>query len=404
MINYQSLIPQPTRLQQDFVFPIPTTKARGSLKRNRGEAGKTSLQYATDQSISSRANATRRSAITHPPPQKRQKPTSSRGSNSSLKNINLDCLFIIISFMSPAQLLEMRSKIALCYRFLRDHTMLWKYSRHYHYGLDMPDPPSGLTEFQFAQLRHGRGCMSCGAPNTRKTYWAFLRRMCHLCLTSKVIKHHEAVSLLKGTNGQDLSFLCDSLHTGILDSWGNFIGVGLASKHARKTVYLRSDVLGIFTDYNTEYRKSVFDADKTPSWTAKWLAAKIKKVEERRTFAIKIEQWEKTQLLCKTSENSGRKSRRKHFYKEKASQLTPPINAEELEACPSYRRAITIPKEPNDISWGQLRAKIIRETMTNAANTSMQENYSCVPLEYQCWVYGCLQAAELPMSDTSKRL
>jgi hypothetical protein len=365
---------------------MPSTNLNGSLKRKRGEAGKTDFPHATEQTVPSGIIATGMSTMIYQRPQKRRKPNGSQSGKVVSHNINLDCLFVILSFLYPAQLLEMRSKIALYFQILRDYPMLWKYSRHYHYGPDMPEPPSGVTEFQFAHLRHGRGCMSCGAPNTRKTYWAFLRRICQLCLTSKIIRHCEAVALLKGIDDHDLSFLCDGLHTGILDSWGNFIGVGLASKHPRKTVYLRSDVLDVLAEYNREYRKRDLNFNKTPSWTAEWLAAKTEKVEERRVFAIKMEKWERIQRLCKISDYSGRKSRRRDFYREMASQLTPPINVEELEACPSYRRAVSIPKEPSNTSWSQLKPKIIKEAAVNV-ETATEKLLSGAPRASMLGIY-----------------
>jgi hypothetical protein len=33
----------------------------------------------------------------------------------------------------------------------------------------------------------------------------------------------------------------------------------------------------------------------------------------------------------------------------------------EMEACPSYRRAVAIPKEPNNTSWQQLKPKLEKE-------------------------------------------
>jgi hypothetical protein len=363
---------------------VPLAKVGGSLKRKRGEEGKKDFQQATNQTVPSGNHATTLPITTLARPLinqqwQQRKPTKLRRGKILSKNIDLDVWFIILSFADPAQLLEMRDKIASCYRFLRDNPMLWKHSRDFYYGTDLPDPPSGVTEFQFAHLRHGHGCMSCGAPNTRKTYWAFLRRMCKPCLISQVVKDYEATIPFNITNAEDLILLRSALPSGIFDSWGNFVGVGPASTHALKTIYLRSDAQKLAAEYHQECQKRALDSNETPNWITEWVAAKVKKVEERQVFAKKMEQWEEMQRSSKTSDYSGRKSRRKVYYKEKASQLTPPISVTELEACPSYKRAIIIPKEPNKTSWDQLKPKIVKEAAENAAKMASDELRSCAP-------------------------
>jgi len=360
---------------------VPLAKVEGSLKRKRGDDGKRDSEQATSLAISSASSATTPHATAPARPLLNQqwqqrKPTRLRRGKVLSKGVDLDCWFIILSYSDPAQLLEMRSKIASCYRFLRDNPMLWKHSRVYYYGADMPDPPPGLSEFQFAHLRHGHGCMDCGAPNTRKTFWAFLRRMCKDCLTNQVIKEYEAMALLKGLNGEDITFIRSALPSGIFDSWGNFVGVGPASTHALKTIYLRSDVNKIVAEYNKEAQQHASDAstEQPPTWLTAWIAAKAKKVEERQVFAKKMEQWEEMQRTARTSDYSAKKSRRKLFFKEKASQLLPPIGIKELEACPSYKRAITIPKDPNNTSWDLLKPKIVKEAAENAAKRTADDS------------------------------
>lgn len=290
--------------------------------------------------------------------QQLHKPTKFRRGRTLSKGVDLDCWFTILSFSNPAQLLEMRSKIASCYRFLRDNPMLWKHSRNYYYGGSLPDPPSELTEFQYAHLRHGHGCMSCNTPSTRKTYWAFLRRWCKTCLQSKTIKEHDAMALFKGANGEDLTIYQKCLPSGIFDSWGNFVGVGPATTHSLKTVFLLSDVQKLVADYIRESR------DNPASWHAEartWASNLAKVVEERRDFARKMELWEDSTRQSKSFEYHEKKQARKLYFEDKAAQLTPLITIREMECCPSYRRAIAIPKDPNMTSWLQLKPKLEKE-------------------------------------------
>ncbi|KAF2266644.1 hypothetical protein CC78DRAFT_566714 [Lojkania enalia] len=286
------------------------------------------------------------------------KPTRLRRGKPLSKGIDLDSWFTILRFSDPAQLLEMRTKIASCYRFLRDNPTLWKHSRNYYYGETLPDPPSELTEFQYAHLRHGHGCMSCGTTATRKTYWAFLRRWCKNCLQAKVIREPEARALLKGSNGEDISFIQKCLPAGIFDSWGNFVGVGPAHTHSLKTVYLLSDVENLVAEFIRESRENYV------SWHAEmrtWISNKSKTVEERREFARKMELWEDMTRTTKSYNYQEKKDARKLYYIEKAGKLDPPINAKLVEHCPSFKRAIAIPKEPSMNSWLQLKPKLEKE-------------------------------------------
>jgi hypothetical protein len=342
-------------------------RSEGSLKRKRSAEDGDSEDVSTAAMFSAidAATTTTTRATTPSLSQMWQqtKPTRLRKAKPKSKGVDLDCWFTILSFSDPAQLLEMRQKIVSCYRFLRDNPMLWKHSRNYYYGSDMPDPPNELTEFQYAHLRHGHGCMSCHAPNTRKTYWAFLRRWCKTCLQSKTVKEHDAMVLLRDANGEDISYLHKCLPSGIFDSWGNFVGVGPATTHSLKTVYLLSDVQRFVAEY---INLKALNEDPA-AWLDEvraWHAPKVETVLERKAFAHRMEGWEETTRSERTYDYQARKAARKVFFEKQAAQLTPPITVREMECCPSYRRAIAIPKEPNNTSWLQLKPKLEKEAAT----------------------------------------
>ncbi|PSN68723.1 hypothetical protein BS50DRAFT_323334 [Corynespora cassiicola Philippines] len=349
---------------------VPLTRVHGSTqldkKRKREEEDSKNGESATNHADGSAVVSA--AGTSSAPPMKQRpfpslrpqlpKPTRFRRGKTLSKGVDLDCWFLILSFSDPAQLLEMRSKIASCYRFLRDNPMLWKHSRSYYYGGDLPDPPSELNEFQYAHLRHGHGCMSCGTPSTRKTYWAFLRRWCKACLHSKTVKEQDALALFKDANGDDISFIQKCIPAGTFDSWGNFVGVGPASTHSLKTVYLLSDVQRVVADYIRDSRENYV------SWHAEmrtWINDRVAVVDERREFARKMELWEDMTRTSKTYDYQEKKQARKTYFIEKASQLTPPISQNDMERCPSYRRAVAIPKDPNMTSWLQLKPKLQKE-------------------------------------------
>ena len=65
-----------------------------------------------------------------------------------------------------------------------EHT--WKLARLRSFGPDIPDPPLGMTELQYAELLTGFGCQGCDDQKARRTYWAFERRWCEVCLVENV--------------------------------------------------------------------------------------------------------------------------------------------------------------------------------------------------------------------------
>lgn len=344
---------------------VALTNVDGVPKRKRGEDGKDVFEPSPKRATppvahtaNLQASAQDRPLLIQRWPQR--KPTRLRKGKTLSKGVDLDCWFTILRFSDPAQLLEMRTKIASCYRFLSNNPKLWEHSRKYYYGLDMPDPPSQLTEFQYAHLRHGHGCMSCGAMQTRKTYWAFLRRWCKSCFQSKTLKEHDAFVLLKDAEGRDISHIYKCLPSGIIDSWGNFVGVGPATTHSLKTIYSLPDVQNLIAEYIAE-SKNHTEPEDLHSWYASWVTEKVKAIEERKVFAKKMELWEETTRTSKTSDYQAKKAARKAFFQVQASKLTPPISLRTMEVCPSFRRAVAIPKDPNMTSWNQLRPKLEKE-------------------------------------------
>lgn len=202
--------------------------------------------------------------------------------------------------------------------------------------------------------------MSCGTSQTRKCYWAFLRRWCKVCFQSKTLKEHDALALLKDAEGRDLSHIYKCLPSGIIDSWGNFVGVGPAATHSLKTIYSSIDVQNLIAEYLAESKKYT-DSEEFHKWYASWVSEKVKVVEERKAFAKKMELWEETTRSSKTFDYQAKKAARKAFFEKQALKLSPPIPLRVMEACPCYRRAIAIPKEPNMTSWNQLRPKLEKE-------------------------------------------
>lgn len=70
---------------------------------------------------------------------------------------------------------------------------VWKGSLREEFGPLLPDPPQGLSYMQYANLLTRHGCQGCnetkheGRGKARRTYWAFQRRYCEICLAEKII-------------------------------------------------------------------------------------------------------------------------------------------------------------------------------------------------------------------------
>ncbi|KAL5415612.1 hypothetical protein PMIN03_002573 [Paraphaeosphaeria minitans] len=329
---------------------------------------------STESSVAAMSTASNSTASAERPPAVRKSqpaPTKFRRGTVLKKQVDLDSWFTILRFSDPAQLLEMRTRIASCYRFLRDNPMLWKHSRDHFYHDTLPDPPSELSEFQYAHLRHGRGCMSCRTKSTRKTYWAFLRRWCKNCLHSKIIKEHDAVGMLKEASEEHMLDLLKCLPVAIYDSWDNYIGVGPGNTHPQKNVYILRDVEMLLAHYAREREEN------PATWHAEcrvWTSQKEKVMQERHDFARKMELWEDHARQSKSSDFQEKKTARKKYFQEKAAELTSPISEKELQLCPSYRRAVVIPKIPNMLSWSQLKPKVEKEAADARARCMTPES------------------------------
>lgn len=104
--------------------------------------------------------------------------------------VNVDVWENILSFCAPDFLLKARTISSTFWSVLKDDSPIWEISRVKHFGSDMPAPPSGLSEPQYADLLTGTGCQTrgCTSKKARKTYWAFQRRLCLDCFRQAFVQ------------------------------------------------------------------------------------------------------------------------------------------------------------------------------------------------------------------------
>ena len=104
--------------------------------------------------------------------------------------VNVDIWENILLHCSPDFLLKARTFSPTFRSVLKDDSHIWKRARINHFGPDMPDPPAGLSEPQYADLLTRTGCHTrgCESKKTRKTYWVFQKRLCIDCFRKSIIQ------------------------------------------------------------------------------------------------------------------------------------------------------------------------------------------------------------------------
>ena len=100
-----------------------------------------------------------------------------------LTPISVNIWSIVLAY-SPLDVLIKARGLSSSFRGILSYETLWKEARVHQFGLELPGPPAGLTEAQYADLLTGKGCQGrgCADKTARRTCWAFLRRWCHACL------------------------------------------------------------------------------------------------------------------------------------------------------------------------------------------------------------------------------
>ena len=92
----------------------------------------------------------------------------------------------IFGFCSPSFLLKVCT-IPYFDEVLSRNEVTWELARQRYFDPDMPGPPPGLSEADYARLLAGTGCQECGETKTRRTYWAYQRRWCEACHSENIV-------------------------------------------------------------------------------------------------------------------------------------------------------------------------------------------------------------------------
>ncbi len=163
-----------------FTFDIETVVSYGIGKRKAEDP------LDSDTLPKKNRGGRPRGVVSTPPP--RKAPTKLRVDRPVQARIPMDIWQNVLSFCNLDFLLKLRTTCPSFYQACRSE-LVWKRVRHRQFGLEHPDPPAGITELQYADLLTGVGCQTHGCEGkARRTYWAFRRRWCEICVIRKTIR------------------------------------------------------------------------------------------------------------------------------------------------------------------------------------------------------------------------
>ena len=114
-------------------------------------------------------------------------PTRLRKGRAVASKVPMDVWELILSHC-PGKFLAKARRINKSFHRALSYESVWKRNRLQVHGPDLPDPFPGMREDEYANLLEGLGCMECGNPKTRKTYWPWQKRWCADCLQKNTVK------------------------------------------------------------------------------------------------------------------------------------------------------------------------------------------------------------------------
>ncbi|KAG8533208.1 uncharacterized protein KY384_001991 [Bacidia gigantensis] len=304
----------------------------------------------------------------------RNGPTRLRKDKPVRTGLVTDVWEIILDFCPLEKLLKLRG-LSPTFHSVLSGDKVWRASRLNQFGSDHPPPPNGLAEWQYANLLIGTGChgAGCKEKNTRRTYWAFQRRWCEKCCHNNIKKVDHVFA--KGTwaiayieqercakeqlKMYERASKC--IPHAMFDSWNHYQWAGhheipppWASTYGAQTpVYSKYDIEK-FNDRLENFLIADPKGDEIDQWFKKEEQINAEFMKQLQT----VETWMEMDKIKREKGRVERREERIMFYQKKAMNLLPPLEANVLELCPSYDRAIQISKAPSQKSWTILLEKL----------------------------------------------
>ncbi|KAI9884582.1 MAG: glycosylphosphatidylinositol anchor biosynthesis [Watsoniomyces obsoletus] len=299
-------------------------------------------------------------------------PTRLRKGRDVITEVPMDVWELVMSYCPP-EFLGRARRINKNFHHALQYESAWRRNRLQLYGPEMPGPLPGMKEDEYSNLLHGLGCMDCGTPKTRRTYWLWRKRWCNACFTRNTIREGDVGPLVNHAVG-----ILETVPYGWVDAWDHYVSVTFPELHpfrqnnTRKRVYGRADLARLLTEYE-ELKKNHtgeegVDFARVEAWTTEKREARI----ELSNHVERIEKWQEARQKQKHDENTDLKQQRIDFFGERAKQLDPPLNLEELGLISAYKRAVQVTRPPTERAWRMLLPKLREES--EAAQKSVAES------------------------------
>lgn len=114
-------------------------------------------------------------------------PTRLRMGKPVASEVPMDVWEMVLPYC-PGRFLAKARQINRSFHRALSYESIWRRNRLQLHGKELPGPFPGMREDEYANLLEGLGCMDCGNPRTRKTYWLWQKRWCLACLQKHTLK------------------------------------------------------------------------------------------------------------------------------------------------------------------------------------------------------------------------
>lgn len=321
-------------------------------------------------------------------------PTRFQKNHPVKARVNIDVWENILLFCPPDFLLKARTISSTFRSVLSDDSLIWKRARVNHFGPDMPDPPSGLSEPQYADLLTSTGCQTrgCESKKTRKTYWAFQKRLCIECFQKSFLPPRALGRVFKEleTSETPQYRLIAQYYQGMdeflpgmkFDRWDNYQWLGSYDptpswgqlhRSGQYTAYPAaayanfSSELALFVgnEYDVECGrfssnepmpgKTCPPQDAIDAWFEEKRAANDALVPKLQA----VENWHESHKRNNQKVGKDLRKDRESFYEAQAELAG--LNSSVLQHFKSYQAAIAISKPASKQSWNILQPKLMAE-------------------------------------------
>ncbi|KIW12394.1 hypothetical protein PV08_09671 [Exophiala spinifera] len=308
--------------------------------------------------------------------------------------VNGDVWHLILGYCEPKQLLEAKLISKDFNTRLNKHSTIWRKSRLDHFGKDIPECPTGLTEQQYVYLLVGRGCQNpnCPRDQTVRVAWVFQLRLCADCFKQKTIRVEDLLEHRRHFINPDPnqpadpsplwgSLLSDLLPQARTDGrrYGGPRVVDVSRNMWTQDVWRQYVFLeSAYTKLETEYL-ALRQTNPTNTVVKEWLERTYEKVMAFMKEAAELEKWNATQSQDKPDYYQIRGD----FFEERAAALNPPIEHDVLWNMAAFRNFLKIQSPPTERSWARLQSQILPYRQQAEQVLEYKEMMDDAPLSYE---------------------